>query len=98
MYEGGREILQIFIWEFQPIGIFSFLVPLLLMSPLLLSWGVMRAQVFQMCRVPQHNKATETDDNGNAQIWLVVFGLQVLQSLRYFYSFSFTLNSLVFRK
>lgn len=64
----------------------------------LLSWGVMRGQVFQMCFVPQHDKATETDDNSNAQIWLVVFGLQVLQSLQYFYSFSSTLDSLVFRK
>lgn len=64
----------------------------------LLSWGVMRAQVFQMCFVLQHDKATETDDDGNAQIWVVVFGLRVLQSLQDFYSFSFTLNSLVFRK
>lgn len=55
----------------------------------LLSWGVMRAQVFQMCFVPQHDKATETHDDSNAQIRLVVFGLRVLQSLQYFYSFFF---------
>lgn len=101
MCEGGRDIPQIFICESQLIGIFSFLVPFLLMFDhvtALLSWGVMRAQVFQVCFVPQHNKATETDEDGNAQIWLVVFGLQVLQSLQNSYRFSFTLSSLVFTK
>lgn len=51
----------------------------------LLSWGVMRAQVFQMCCVPQHDKATDADDDGNAQIRLVVFGLRILQSLQCFF-------------
>lgn len=101
-YEGGRDVPQVFICESQPVGIFSFLVPFLLMFDCmtdLLSWGVMRAQVFQMCFVPQHDKATETDDDdGHAQIWVVVFGLRVLQPLQDCYSFSFTLNSLVFRK
>lgn len=58
-YEGGRDVPQVFICESQPVGIFSFLVPFLLMFDCmtdLLSWGVMRAQVFQMCFVPQHDK------------------------------------------
>lgn len=96
MYEGERDVLKIFNCESQPIGIFSFLVPFLLMFDRitdLLSWGVMRAQVLQMCFVPQHDKATETDDDGSAQIWLVVFGL-----LHYFFGFPFTLNSVMFRK
>lgn len=60
MYEGGRDVLQIFICESQPIGLFSFLVPFLLIFERisdLLSWGVMRAQVSQMCFVPQHHKS-----------------------------------------
>lgn len=63
---------------------FSFLVPFLLTFdriPDLLSWGVMRAQVLQMCFVPQHDKATETDDDGYAQIWLVVFASSAVTSL-----------------
>lgn len=52
-------MLQIFICESQPIGIFSFLVPFLLTFDRIsdpLSWSVMTAQMFQMCFVPQHDK------------------------------------------
>lgn len=92
---------RIFICESQPTGVFSFLVPFLLMfvrMTNLLSWGVMRARVFQMCFVPQHDKATEIMTTVMLTFGWWSLDCEFCNHVNIFIVFSFTPDSVVFSK